>query len=259
VALLRDDWDRHWDDLADAAAVNPAQLLRRRVIRSRLGLGGAGARVLDIGSGQGDLVAELRLHHPEVELCGIDYSQSGVDIAAQKVTDATFLRWDLLEGADPPQHLRSWATHAVCSEVLEHVDEPATLMRNATKFLAPGCRLVVTVPGGPMSAFDRYIGHRRHFSADDLRGLVQSVGLEVETTTSVGFPFFNLYRLVVIIRGERLVRDVARPDGGSASRAARAVMGAFRFLFALNLPRSPWGWQVVGVARMPGHQERPPG
>jgi SAM-dependent methyltransferase len=259
VALLQDDWDRHWDDLAGAATINPAQLLRRRVIRSQLRLGDRPARVLDIGSGQGDLVAELRLRHPEVELCGIDYSQSGVDIAAGKVTTATFLRWDLLEAADPPQHLSAWATHAVCSEVLEHVDDPATLMSNARKFLAPGCRVVVTVPGGPMSAFDRYIGHRRHFSSDDLRGLLQSVGFEVETATGVGFPFFNLYRLVVIMRGERLVRDVARREGGSASRSARAVMGAFRVLFALNPPRSPWGWQVVGVARMPGHLEQPSG
>jgi 2-polyprenyl-3-methyl-5-hydroxy-6-metoxy-1,4-benzoquinol methylase len=36
----------------------------------------------------------------------------------------------------------------VCSEVLEHVDRPRELLANAAAYLAPGCRLVVTVPGG---------------------------------------------------------------------------------------------------------------
>jgi glycosyltransferase involved in cell wall biosynthesis len=43
------------------------------------------------------------------------------------------------------------------------VDEPARLLRNARTFLAPGCHLVVTVPGGPRSASDLRIGHRRHY------------------------------------------------------------------------------------------------
>jgi SAM-dependent methyltransferase len=246
-----DDWDRHWDDYAEAAVTNPAQVFRRRLIRSLLNLPDESPRILDIGCGQGDLVAELRLHHPGVELRGIDYSQSGVDVAARKVPDAAFLRRDLLREADPPAQLRSWATHAACSEVLEHVDDPVALLANARPYMAPGCRLVVTVPGGPMSAFDRHIGHRRHFSPDHLRAVLLAAGFQVERTTGVGFPFFNLYRLVVILRGRRLIADVAAGETGSASLASRLVMAVFRFLLRLNLPRSPWGWQTVAVARLP--------
>jgi len=35
------------------------------------------------------------------------------------------------------------------------------------------------VPGGPMSAFDRHVGHRRHFSAAALRQLLVNSGFEV--------------------------------------------------------------------------------
>jgi SAM-dependent methyltransferase len=251
VVVPEDDWDRHWDDYAEAAVTNPAQVFRRRLIRSLLDLGDGSPRVLDIGCGQGDLVAELRLHHPGVELRGVDYSQSGVDVAARKVPDAAFLRRDLLREADPPAHLRCWATHAACSEVLEHVDDPVALLSNARPYMAPGCRLVVTVPGGPMSAFDRHIGHRRHFSPDDLRATLLAAGFQVERTAGVGFPFFNLYRLVVILRGGRLIADVAAGERGSASLVSRLVMAVFRFLLRLNLPGSPWGWQTVGVARLP--------
>jgi hypothetical protein len=113
-------------------------------------------------------------------------------------------------------------------------------------FLEPGCRLVVTVPGGPMSAFDRSIGHRRHFTPDSLSQILRESGFRVESAQRAGFPFFNLYRLVVIARGRRLTRDIGR---GSAT--AGTAMSAFGHLFRLNVDRSPFGWQVVAVATLP--------
>ena len=41
-----------------------------------------------------------------------------------------------------------WATDAVCSEVLEHVDSPVLFLQAARPWLADGSRLIVTVPGG---------------------------------------------------------------------------------------------------------------
>ncbi len=248
-AVPRDDWDRHWDEYADTAASNPAQRFRRRLILDLLHLGGGPNRVLDIGCGQGDLIADLHKAHPNAELCGVDYSQWGIEIAGQKVPSARFFSRDLLQDGHPPEGLAGWATHAVCSEVLEHVDDPETLMRNAAAYLAPGCRLVVTVPGGPMSAFDRHIGHRRHFSPDDLGNVLQNAGFELEKATGAGFPQFNLYRLLIIQRGQRLVRDVSSANTGLSSVAARAAMAVFRGLFALGTIQSRWGWQVVAVAR----------
>ena len=85
--------------------------------------------------------------------------------------------------------------------MLEHVESRGALIRNAAPYMAPGCSLVVTVPGGPMSAFDRHIGHRRHFSPSDLRDLLRGAGFEIEMGGGRAFPFFNIYRLVVILRG----------------------------------------------------------
>jgi hypothetical protein len=105
-----------------------------------------------------------------------------------------------------------------------------------------------------MSRFDLHIGHRQHFTPDGLARLLAAAGFEVEKVGGVGFPLFNLYRLVVIMRGRRLIRDVARANRGATSIAARLVMRTFGLLFALGMPESRWGWQVVGVAREPvGH------
>jgi SAM-dependent methyltransferase len=204
--------------------------------------------VLDIGSGTGDLVAEMRVALPAAQILGLELSKEGVDLSRLKVPDASFEERDLMVPEPPAVEQRAWATHAVCSEVLEHLDEPERLLRNTIPFLAPGSVLIVTVPGGPMSAFDRHIGHRRHFRPKELRRLLERTGFEVERVTGAGFPFFNLYRLAVILRGRRLVADVS---AGATRKPARFAMAFFGLLFRLNVDRTRWGWQTVAYARLP--------
>jgi SAM-dependent methyltransferase len=253
-AAQRDDWDRHWLEYADAAEQNAAQQYRGRLVFDLMARGQEPGRVLDIGSGQGDFAAELLQRHPGAELLGLELSQAGVEIAQRKVPGARFEQRDLLQAGEPPPEQRGWATQAVCSEVLEHVPEPRELLVNSAPYMAPGCRLVVTVPGGPMSAFDRHIGHRQHFSPGALRELLQEAGFEVELAAGAGFPFFNLYRLVVIARGRRVVDDATSARQDSESRLARAAMAAFGVLFRLNLPIRRWGWQTIAVAHRPAQR-----
>ncbi|MGH2719659.1 MAG: class I SAM-dependent methyltransferase [Actinomycetota bacterium] len=246
-----DDWDQHWEQLSDSGEMNPAQGYRRRLIVSLLGVKAAAPRILDIGSGQGDLAALIRRRYPGASIVGLELSRSGCEVSRRKVPDARFLQWNLLEAKPPPEELCGWATNAICSEVLEHVDEPWELLSNAKSFLAPGCRLVVTVPGGPMSAFDRHIGHRQHYSRLALRQLLERSGFQVDGVLGAGFPFHNLYRLAVIARGERLIKDASAESNTAASLPARLLAGAFDVLFRLNLPSSRFGWQMIAVARVP--------
>ena len=220
-----DDWERHWAEFAEAAAGNPAQAYRRRLVLSFLSADGAPRRLLDIGSGSGDLARAALRAFPAAEVLGLESSRAGVDLARLAAPRATFLQRDLLTAEAPEPKYRRWATHAACSEVLEHVEEPRRLLQKAGGYLSPGCLVVVTVPGGPMTAFDRHIGHRRHFNEAQLRELLEQAGLQVERTAAAGFPFFNLYRLVVLFRGSRVVEDAVRRQIGP-SRAARAAMSA---------------------------------
>ena len=243
-----DDWDRHWSDFAESAEANPAQRYRTRLVLSRLALGNTPARLVDIGSGQGDFAAFVQKQAPRIEVLGIELSEAGCEIARGKLPNATFLQRDLLEPQDgPPEQFRAWATHAVCSEVLEHVDSPGRLLRNAVAYLSPGCRIVVTVPGGPMSPFDRHIGHRRHYTRKALRAVLQGAGFRVDRVAAAGFPFHTLYRLAVLARGKNLIEDAA---GSTPSMFMRWAMRAFDLSFRLNLPASPWGWQLVAEAHL---------
>ena len=252
LSSARDDWTRHWEEYAGSAQKNPAQDYRRQVILSRLGLSGdgAGVRLLDIGSGQGDLAAWIQKHCPAAEILGLELSEAGVAISGAKVPSGSFLQRDLLQSQEPPKDQQAWATHAVCSEVIEHVDEPAVLLRNARAYMTPGCKLIVTAPGGPMSMFDRHIGHRKHFTAKEIQALLKQAGYEPQWASGAGFPFFNLYRCIVILRGKKLIEDVRVQNDKSLSSMASMVMSVFQLLFRFNVNSSPWGWQMIAEARM---------
>jgi SAM-dependent methyltransferase len=245
----RDDWDDHWTRFQVSARNNPAQAYRRKLIFELLEQCGPPSRLLDVGCGQGDLLLEAHRVLPTAELAGLELSAAGVSAAQRKVPSATVLQCDLLSPTRVEGRLDQWASHAVCSEVLEHVEDPAALLRAATAFMQPGCRVIITVPGGPRSAFDRHIGHRVHYTPAMLGALIENAGLDVEHVFGAGFPFFNLYRRVVILRGNRLVDDVDTTEG-RLSHAARAIMRVFGVLFRMNLRDARWGEQIVGVARV---------
>jgi hypothetical protein len=99
-----------------------------------------------------------------------------------------------------------------------------------------------------MSAFDRHIGHRRHYSRPELRALLEDAGFVVERCDAVGFPFFNLYRLMVLVLGGRLVRDAAS-ERTTASLPARIAGSVFDALLRLNPPLRRGGWQMTAMAR----------
>ncbi len=131
-------------------------------------------------------------------------------------------------------------------------NDPVRLLRNSKSLLVPGCRVIVTVPGGPRSAFDRHIGHRRHFKAQDLRGVLTDAGYVTERVLRAGFPFFNLYKLAVIARGRRLIADVEdRVPGTTPSRIESAAMRFLDTGFRHNRDDFALGWQIAAVARTP--------
>lgn len=245
----QDDWESHWNDYSDCAQNNPALEYRRRVIFSLLELRESAEeiRLLDIGSGQGDMATAVSEAFPAAQVLGLELSHSGVEISRHKVPGARFVQRNLLDGSSPADEHQGWATHAVCSEVIEHVDDPCRLLVSARQYMKAGCRLVVTAPGGPMSAFDRHIGHRKHYRIDEIESLFRSAGYKPDRLTRAGFPFFNLYRTLVVLRGKKIVDDAKVRVNGPASMPARVAMALFRPLFYLNLDSSPWGWQMAAV------------
>ena len=253
-ALVKHDWDRHWSRFGFAVRDNPATLYRRRLIWDGMRRQSSGARILDIGSGQGSWPIWLAQEFPNTEIRGVEYSAVGVDRSREAATEAgigmrlSFSQRDLLEPQVIEDSERHWATLAICSEVLEHVDFPEVLLANAREYLGPECRLIVTVPSGPRTSFDRHIGHRRHFTKRSLSDVLEKSGFEIHVLRRAGFPFFNLYKLVVLLRGRALIADLDRDNPARSSRLSDAVQRVFGIAFKWNLDSSPFGWQLYASA-----------
>lgn len=247
TSLAADDWDQHWSNFAEASDYSPAVSYRRRLLRRLLAISRSepDRKLIELGCGTGQFAAEFCPEFPSVEFLGVDISEAGIRKARKRVPSAQFEVCDLLKPVPEPTIQSFGATDAICSEVLEHVEEPIRILVNATSAMAPGCRLVVTVPGGPMNAFDKHIGHRRHYRPEDLGALLKAAGYRVEKTLATGFPFYNLYRLALLATGSSVINIAAGPP----SPAVRVSYHIFNALCKFTLDR--WGWQTVAIARWP--------
>ena len=245
MSTRADNWDQHWHEFGAAAELGPTPKYRRRLIWKLLSINGEGesVRMLEIGSGTGEFAAEFCARYPRSKFLGLELSQTAIEIASRHAPFAEFRQRDLLLPAGTSDVIDFRATHALCSEVLEHLEEPPNLLRNAAAYMQPGCKLITTVPGGPMNTFYRHIGHRRHYNPDELKQLLERAGFQVERVYGAGFPFFNLFRIFLTLRGEKLINSVTGPP----SAPLKFAMVLSDFLFRFNLMR--WGWQTVAIAR----------
>lgn len=247
----RDNWTDHWTAYSDTANQNPAQELRHSTIISVIeNISSDIESIIDIGSGQGDFLKKVSKKRLANELIGFELSATGVDISKEKVPEGKFYQVDMF---NPPDVITDYIESfdvAVCSDVIEHVDNPVDFLKRASSYIKTGGRLIITVPGGPMSAFDHHIGHRMHYDQFTIRHVLESAGFSVDKIQLLGFPFFNLYRLAVILRGKKLITDVSSEEGGdSPNTIALIMMKMFGILFKFNLSDSKFGWQVFAVAR----------
>lgn len=188
---FEDDWEHHWTTFGDAARENPANVFRAREIsdRSEHRIGWSISDVVRV------IFSSISVSVFPIPYLSVLMSPRRRSTARALVPDARFSRVDI---ANPDQRLAEYeqfATHGVCSGVLEHLDDPVFFLRKVHMLLSPGSPMIFTVPAGPRSAFDRFIGHWRHFTVTWLRHVLEHSGFEVERISSAVFPFFTLYRL----------------------------------------------------------------
>ncbi|HET8871231.1 MAG TPA: class I SAM-dependent methyltransferase [Aquabacterium sp.] len=128
---------------------------------------------------------------------GVDIDPSRVRATEQALREAGVANFQVIQSDGNPLPLESeLATKVICTEVLEHVDDPRAAMRELVRVGKPGALYMLSVPGqlseeilkqlAPAACFEKP-NHIRVFSSDDFRQLVSEAGLEIEQHEFCGF------------------------------------------------------------------------
>ena len=123
-----------------------ADIKRLSFIREQVSahLGKVEGEVLDIGCGNG--IISINLGAAGFNVVGVDVSDKAIEIA-NKQNPFPNVSFEVL----PAEKLEAYTKQydiIVCSEVLEHLQDPSRLVEELTKNLKPSGILIVTVPNG---------------------------------------------------------------------------------------------------------------
>ena len=145
--------------------------------------------VVEVGSGEGHLLAHLRPLKPGARFVGLELSRDLAREAGQTHRDA---RTSFVAGSAYALPVAAGTVDALlCCETLEHLERPEDALLEVRRVLRPRGRALLSVPREPLwralnLARGRYVtdlgntpGHVGHYSAGSFSRLVHRAGLRV--------------------------------------------------------------------------------
>lgn len=159
-------------------------------------------------------------------------------------SDASFLavkrlRGDLRKGSfvvADVTHLpfkRGVFAHAVCSEVLEHVEDDGAALRELSRVLQRKGGLIVTFPHRKFyyANDDRFAGHLRRYESSEMEALLRAADLIPLSAEKVLGPLEKLTMMVVIYGIEQAQkRRAGRVTGGRAPQLPSSLIELYKWI-----------------------------
>jgi len=141
-----------------------------------------GSRVLEIGSGIGNLTQHLCPRRAWYIATDIDAEHlARLGVRFQNRPNVRLMRCDLssIEDFVP---FAGKADTVICLNVLEHIEDDAIGLKNIASALAPNGRAIVLVPQDQSiyGTLDEVLGHYRRYSEAQLRSKMEQAGFEIE-------------------------------------------------------------------------------
>ena len=210
--------------------------------------------LLDAGCGSGGMLAALRKRFPEAELTGIDASEHGVKLTAERETGARLITASVNELPFPENafdvvlSLDVWLTASVDDALAAH---------ETHRVLRPGGKLILNLAAFEFlkGEHDEAVNAVRRYTRPQVRALLEGAGFRVERLTywnAALTPPIAIMRW--LSRRRRLGREAARSDFRPLPSLLNTLL---KGVAALELAASrhlslPFGTSVFAVARKHG-------
>jgi SAM-dependent methyltransferase len=203
-------------------------------------LGQTRGNLIDIGCGAQVYRSLIPTH---VTYCGIDTNDAKVRFG-YSVPDTRYFNeddWDVEDGTFDT---------ALCTEVLEHIQDPAAFLVRIFRCLRPGGRLLLTVPFAARWHFIPYDYWR--FTPSSLHLLITGAGFDEVCVQARGNPLtVACYKIMALHLMLLLGSDASRP--GPAKRALGVlllpILGALACIANVSL-LADWGDDCLGYTVM---------
>jgi SAM-dependent methyltransferase len=201
-----------------------------------------GRSMLEVGSGLGDFSEQF---HDRLDYLVVsDNDAYCLSELSARYADRSDV--DVLELALPGEiKIRQKVDTVVMMNVLEHIADDVSALRDLAACVEVGGHLIIWVPGYQRlyGDFDRLVGHCRRYSPATLRAAVAAAGLKVQVCKPVNFLGGIAWWLAV-----RRLR-VGHASGRLVSLYDATVVPATRVLERVLHP--PFGQSVLCVAAVP--------
>jgi ubiquinone/menaquinone biosynthesis C-methylase UbiE len=137
--------------------------------------------VADLGCGSGAMLCEVLHSNPTWIGFGLDISPASIDYARRLTAHRGLASRAHFQQGDIAQlpFADGSIDFLIASEVIEHLNSPAAVLREIVRVLAPGGFLALTVPVESHTP-----AHMNTLCADDFKALCENAGLQVKSLAS---------------------------------------------------------------------------
>lgn len=150
---------------------------------------------LEIGCGTGFVLSGVAKAYPEMDISASEIDPAGLPFVAQQTKTAHLFQMDARQIP-----FKDEFDIVGAFDVIEHVEEDETVLKQMFKACKPGGGLIVTVPQHPWlwSPLDTWSHHKRRYTRNELTGKIRKAGFHIVKSVSfvsLLLPLMMLSRL----------------------------------------------------------------